>query len=71
MYIYIYRLLIGCKCDMVFIASGCLISRTRERSERVSDIKQPQAYVCIQAYVCVNEVTAVLPAHPLILNPQR
>ena len=30
-YMYINRLLNGCGCDMVFIASGCLISRTSER----------------------------------------
>ena len=30
-YIYINRLLNGCGCDMVFIASGCLISGTSER----------------------------------------
>ena len=36
-------LLNACGCDMVFITSGCVISRTSERSERVSDIIQPQA----------------------------
>ena len=41
---YINRLLNGCGCDMVFIASGCLISRTSERSEQVSDIIQPHCY---------------------------
>ena len=40
---YINRLLNGCGCDMVFIASGCLISRTSERREQVSDTIQPQA----------------------------
>ena len=47
MYIYIHinRLLNGSGFDMVFIASGCLISRTSECSKRVSAIAiiQPQA----------------------------
>ena len=37
------RLLNVCGCNMVFIASGCVISRTSERSERVSDITQKTA----------------------------
>ena len=37
------RLLHGWGCDMVFITSGCVISRTSERSERVSDIIQTRA----------------------------
>ena len=41
--VYINRLINGCGCDMVFIASDCVISRTSERSERVCDIIQPQA----------------------------
>ena len=36
-------LLYGCRCEMFFIASGCVISRTSDRSERVNDITQQQA----------------------------
>ena len=46
---------------MVFIASGCVISRTSERSDRVSDIKQPQA---IKPYHTHNQyVTCLLHAY--------
>ena len=46
---------------MVFITSGCVISRTSERSERVNDIIQPQA---IKPYHTHNHyVTCLLHAY--------